>query len=319
MQESEQGDHIDFERLVVRAATIDELLSEDFEALAGKKSDADLAARRLAEWCRSCASGDWLLFCRRLERDQLSFAQVLSKLATVRRRSGAPAPQWLADARWIIAALRNPINRASASNAPGGVEQIPFEQVFWELVDEAGKQLWSGLSQHATANLTSVARTSLQRTLLRQLSALCAPVLFDRFDLLRKAHSAGAELPSNRERDAVSFYEQLIESLCGTGFCELFEEKPVLLRLIATLTRQWINTTREFLSRLDADLPTIRRELLKHAAQELVADIQGGLSDPHNHGRAVQIVTFEDGSRIVYKPKDIRLDAKWTSLVEDLN
>jgi hypothetical protein len=32
-----------YERLIVRAATIDELLSEDFEALPGQKGDADLA------------------------------------------------------------------------------------------------------------------------------------------------------------------------------------------------------------------------------------------------------------------------------------
>jgi hypothetical protein len=31
-------------------------------------------------------------------------------------------------------------------------------------------------------------------------------------------------------------------------FRRLFEEKPVLLRLIATVTRQWIDTTHEFVS-----------------------------------------------------------------------
>ena len=39
------------ERLIVRAATIDELLSNDFEALPGQKADADVAAHRLAAWC----------------------------------------------------------------------------------------------------------------------------------------------------------------------------------------------------------------------------------------------------------------------------
>ena len=60
-----------YERLIVRAATIDELLSDDFEPLPGQKGDADLAARRLAAWCRSSASGDWSLFERRLDRDGL--------------------------------------------------------------------------------------------------------------------------------------------------------------------------------------------------------------------------------------------------------
>ena len=44
-------------------------------------------------------------------------------------------------------------------------------------------------------------------------------------------------------------------------------DKPVLLRLIATLTRQWIDTSREFMLRLDADLPALR-DLIGIAARE---------------------------------------------------
>jgi hypothetical protein len=72
-----------FERLVVRAATIDELLSDDFETLAGQKAHCDLAAQRLSAWCQSCASGDWSMFSRRLERDSLSLAHVLGRFATL--------------------------------------------------------------------------------------------------------------------------------------------------------------------------------------------------------------------------------------------
>ena len=102
------------------------------------------------------------------------------------------------------------------------------------------------------------------------------------------------------------------------GFRRLFEDKPVLLRLIATITRQWIDTSREFVLRLDSDLPAIRSGLLSGAGGR-VARIEGGLSDPHNGGRSVLIVTFEDGARIVHKPKDVRLDAAWHALVERLN
>ncbi len=90
-----------FERLILRAATIDELLSADFDPLPGQKGDTDLAARRLAAWCRSCASGDWSLFGRRLQRDGLTFDQALSRLATVRRSASASPPAWIDDAIWI--------------------------------------------------------------------------------------------------------------------------------------------------------------------------------------------------------------------------
>ena len=81
-----------FERLLVRAATIDEILSDAFESLPGQKADADVAARRLAAWCRSCASGDWSLLERRLRRDKLSIGDVLARFATVRRSAFAAAP-----------------------------------------------------------------------------------------------------------------------------------------------------------------------------------------------------------------------------------
>src|SRR4029077_15914736 len=96
-----------YERLVVRAATLDEVLSDDFEPLPGQKGDADLAARRLAAWCRACASGDWSLFDRRLARDGLAFASVLARLAAVRRSASAAPPSWLDDAVWIEAALHD--------------------------------------------------------------------------------------------------------------------------------------------------------------------------------------------------------------------
>lgn len=76
-----------YDRLILRAATIDEILSENFETLPGQKSDADRAAKRLAAWCSACASGDWMLFNRRLERDGLTLPHVLARFATVRRRA----------------------------------------------------------------------------------------------------------------------------------------------------------------------------------------------------------------------------------------
>src|SRR5215207_1994114 len=97
-----------YDRLIARAVTIDELLSDDFAILPGQKGDADVAAKRLAAWCRSCASGDWLLFGRRLGRDKLALDQVLARFATVRRSVSAPVPAWIEDAIWIETALHNP-------------------------------------------------------------------------------------------------------------------------------------------------------------------------------------------------------------------
>src|ERR1700733_3654991 len=122
-----------YERLAVRAATLDEVLSDDFAPLPGQKGDADLAARRLAAWCRASASGDWSLFGRRLERDGFAFAPVLARLAAVRRTSAA-RPSWIEDAVGVEAALQDASANAAPLPANGNADPCAFEQLFTPLV-----------------------------------------------------------------------------------------------------------------------------------------------------------------------------------------
>jgi type 2 lantibiotic biosynthesis protein LanM len=304
-----------YEQLIVRAATIDELLSDDFEALPGESGGADLAARRLAAWCRSCASGDWSLFGRRLQRDGWSIDQVLAKFATVRRSARAARPPWIDDAIWIDAALAAP--REAAAGALDPARPCPFEHLFAPVIEQAEARLWAGIGCRAFNNFTESARADLRHALLEQLTELCAPVLYERFVAAMKASTKPADC---LESDGgTRRYDRFIADMKTSGFRRLFEEKSVLLRLMATITRQWIAATREFVLRLDADLATIRKNVLNADVEMPVAAIEGGLSDPHNGGRSIAIVAFAEGGRVVYKPKDLRLDAAWHALVERLN
>jgi type 2 lantibiotic biosynthesis protein LanM len=300
-----------YERLIVRAATIDELLSDDFEPLPGQKGDADPAARRLAAWCQASASGDWSLFGQRLQRDGWAIEGVLKRFATIRRKASVRPPAWVDDAIWIEAALRN--SEKTTGQSAHDCEPCAFEHLFKPLVTQAAELLWSGLARRTVDNLADPARAGLHQSLLKELCNLCAPAIYERFVIARNA----GEAPKHAH--GTSRYDQFVTDMKAGGFRRLFEEKPVLLRLIAVMTRQWIETSREFALRLAADLPAIRRDILGSNAESPVAKIEGDLSDPHNGGRSVRIVTFADGSRVVYKPKDLRLDIAWRKLVERLN
>ena len=243
-----------FERLIVRAATIDELLSDDFEALPGQKGDSDLAARRLAAWCRSSASGDWSLFARRLERDRLSIGDVLAKFATVRRRASAPAPAWIDDAVWIEAALQSPGKERDAIAASEQAEPCAFEQLFAPVVEQAEALLWASIDGRAFNSLNHSARACLRHSLLKELCGLSAPALYERFANARKAGVTPAGGREPQRDGGTSQYDRFIADMKGGGFRRLFDDKPVLLRLIASITRQWIETSLEFVMRLDADL-----------------------------------------------------------------
>ena len=95
-----------FERLIVGAATIDELLSENFEPRPGPQSDANLAAQRLTAWCAASAGGDQALFARRLQRDGIDPQRaraLFSSARPARQRSGTAYGQaypTTASARW---------------------------------------------------------------------------------------------------------------------------------------------------------------------------------------------------------------------------
>lgn len=310
-----------YERLIVRAGTIDELLSDDFEPLLGQKGDADLAGRRLVAWCRACASGDWLLFDRRLDRDGLAISQVLSRFAAVRRKASAAPPAWLDDAIWIEAALQSPTKNAKAklTAALDQPEPYAFEHLFTPLVEQAEALLWSDIDARVSDNLKEPARVALRHSLLKRLSDLSTPAIYERFAKARKARATPPDAAKPKLDAGTSLYHQFVAEMKAGGFRRLFEDKPVLLRLIASITRQWIDTSREFVLRLDADLAAIRREILHSTTDAPVAKIEGDLSDPHNRGHSVQLVSFADGARVMYKPRDLRLDAAWFALVERLN
>src|SRR5580692_11433083 len=242
-----------YERLAVRAATLDEVLSDDFEPLPGQKGDADLAARRLAAWCRACASGDWSLFGRRLERDGFAFAPVLARLAAVRRTSAA-LPSWIEDAVWVEAALQDASGHAAPPPAPGNADPCAFEQLFTPLVAQADARLWSGLDARVAGNLNDGARASLRLALLRELSSLGMAALYERFAKARNAGSPQRDAAAPAQHNGSPIYGRFVANMQAGGWRQLFEDKPVLLRLFATMTRQWIEASREMVVRLDADL-----------------------------------------------------------------
>ena len=311
-----------FERFAIRAATIDELLSNAFETLPGQKPDADLAARRLSAWCRSCASGDWTLFSRRLAKDGLTFDQVLPRLSTVRRNPNIPLPLWVSDAQWIDASIRSRAGVRIIECLHSAGEPQAFEDLLAPIVEAAGKLLWSALPRGAADNLSETAVASLYHSLARRLSELAGPVLYSCFVSsmkTREEHRRSAA-PADHPTDAVAMkYNRFVAEMRDGGARHLFEAKPVLLRLLASVTRQWIATTQEFITRLHTDLSGIRKQLLCVPTESLVARIDSGLGDLHNFGHSVQLVCFADGSQILYKPKDLRLDALWVSVVERLN
>lgn len=308
----------DLHSILTDAATIDELLGPSYQAQVGQKESTDRAALRLAAWCRSASSGDWSLFVKRLGRDKLALDLVLPRFAGVNYSSDAPHPQWFVDAQWTYQALAGtPAN--GALFFVEGTEPQPFEKLFYALVEVAEENVISRTTPQALALLKASARANLRCRLLKLLTDLYAPLLYSNFVAILKKRTPDNKLPPSSDSAGTEHFDQFIEELRATLLSAIFTEKPVLLRLTATIVRQWIDTTVELINRLHTDLTRIRTAITHSAPSVNVQTISGGLSDPHNFGHSVHIITFDDHTKLVYKPKDLRVDVAWHDLIVRFN
>ena len=306
------------QQLCVNAATIDELLKPTYQAQTGQKDSTDRAALRLAAWCRSASSGDWGLFFKRISRDNLSIDQVLTRFADVRHSPEAPQPTWFDDAQWTYQALTSDLG-SDQLFLVDGVEPLPFEKLFYALVARSEVNVINKTDPRALALFNDSARLDLRIGLLKLLTDLYAPLLYSKFVAILKKHSSDGKLPASSGMEGTDQVDRLVEDLKANELAALFTEKPVLLRLTATIVRQWIDTTVDLLTRLHADITEIRTFITHSAPSIKVQAIGGDLSDPHNFGHSVRILTFEDRTKLVYKPKDLRLDVAWYDLIVQFN
>jgi len=97
-------------------------------------------------------------------------------------------------------------------------------------------------------------------------------------------------------------------------WADLFSRYPEMSRLITLVVESWIQSSSEFLDRLIADWPAIRT-LVNPSDISSVRSASGGHSDPHAGGRTVKVVEFDNGSRVVYKPRSVSAEACFAVLL----
>ena len=81
----------------------------------------------------------------------------------------------------------------------------------------------------------------------------------------------------------------------------------------------WVQFVREFLQRLQSDQTKLATCFDEGRTVGTVVAIASGVSDPHNGGRSVLILTLRSGTRIVYKPRSMEVDRLYFDLLGELN
>lgn len=97
---------------------------------------------------------------------------------------------------------------------------------------------------------------------------------------------------------------------------QLLKEKKVLRKLTEQWTRDFLAHVSLLSGRLEADWEEIQARLGRRIGK--VTEVDGGVSDIHQ-GKCVHIIRFQNGDRVVYKPRSLTLDQKWAGFLQDMS
>ncbi len=299
-----------------RASTIDERLA----GLAVVAPPADDAGRErdqrlFSDWRDAATAGDDAMFAKRLRRDGLDEQAARDLLGPAQLPAGSPLPGWAVTFQRLVAEAGEP-----ASPPPPGedAEPAPFEELLWPMVVSARRLLAERAGDEAARLFAPSAIATLERSLLLRLAALCGPGLFGDFSLYRHlARHRGDRffLPFSAPGSRL-IYEAYVETWRSGGKRDFFLAHPVAARLIGVAVSHWVDSTADLIARLARDRAAIGERFSSGDEPGLVEAVATDLSDPHRGGRTVSILTFAGGLKVVYKPKDLHIDAAWASLVD---
>jgi class II lanthipeptide synthase len=269
---------------------------------------------RLAQWRQLSPfrPAGWLA-CRLAQDglDEASFERLLAApAAAVGARLPGGAPPWLDALAPALAAAAPPPSGPPAAGAEAG-----FLELVRPLVAAARERLRAGIARlgaPAAAGLPFVPEDA-ERLLAESLPERLTPALARTLVLeLHVARHGGLLAGATPEERFAAFVDRLRRPEAAAA---LWREYPVLARHVIEELERWVETSLELLARLAADWRALVAVLFDGRAPGPLAALGGGAGDRHRGGRAVRILTFGDGRRLVYKPRPLAVDVHFGQLL----
>ncbi|HEY0928799.1 MAG TPA: type 2 lanthipeptide synthetase LanM family protein [Gemmatimonas sp.] len=289
----------------------------DAKALTSETSaEPTHAQRRASRWQQQCGAGNAERFAQRLAAEQLS----LDDLPLLLDPDALPSDQTAASTTpsWWRGTSTSALPPLPDRTAPPHRSQQ--QRAFFGFLAIAAPQLRRAHAQLLRAlrvlpglrplcaspeHLTDLATSALAS----DIAECVAKVLVLELNVMRLR---GGLVGNTGDERFQHFLRTLDDDATRQA---LFNEYPVLLRTIELRVQHWYRHTIELLQRLTNDRHAIETRLLDGVTLGKLTDIAYGAGDKHRGGRCVTILTFDNGQRIVYKPRSLAVDLAFQQLV----
>jgi len=279
-------------------------------------STSTVAAHRLKQWreLSPFRADGWL--ARRLADaglDEGSLAQLLAVPPESLAARLAARPAWLDD---LAGGLATPVS-GEPLPLPAALEGdsgVAFLELVRPFIAQARRGLRAGIGRIERPPFDAAAvEKMLAETLPWQLLGIIGRTLVLEMHVARLQGFLPGETPGERY---AAFVERLRRPEIAAA---LFAEYPVLTRLAVESLGLWVNASLELLERLAADWTEIKQTFFPAGHPGTLTSVDGGAGDRHRGGRAVRVLGFTSGARLVYKPRPLAADAHFQELLAWLN
>lgn len=271
--------------------------------------DAENADFRLASWRNQPPFADDEFFRRRLAQDGASEDGLRCLLGDSEAALAARFPQPPAWAQGL--------DFATPGDTPeAGSETPSFSSFFRPWVEAARARLRARLAElEAGVEHRPYAPETLEELLHaplpRQLGEFASRTLVLEINVARVQGRLQGETAEERQR---SFFAGLRSP---QAVLELLAEYPVLARQLVNHLEQWQRVNLEFVRHLCTDWPRLQEHFGLDSGARLTVASEAG--DRHRKGRAVRVLEFSSGQKVVYKPRHLAVEVHFQELLAWLN
>ena len=290
----------------------------------GTAEPDELARFRLGQWrdLSPFRSGDAL--ARRLADEALddspfdgSFERLLAEPAAAVGERLPEAPGWL---RELNAAFSDTLPGLPFSEPPlplpSVLENDPaagFLELIRPLIDRARGRLRQRIAAICRERNPPFTPETGERWVSEPLALHLLPLLARTLVLeLNVARLQGLLAGGTAEERFAAFVERLRQPEIAAA---ILDEYPVLARVMVEELDAWVEVSAELLDRLAADWPDLVATFFGGQDPGPLTALDGGAGDRHRGGRAVRILKFASGAKLVYKPRPMAVDSHFQELL----
>lgn len=267
---------------------------------------------------RSCPSADAVASHRSLSQyDQQPLLGVDSAAIRSFLNHESARPSWLNELEHSFLQQRDDSEAGGRTqSATGGA--IDFAEILSPLLDRSWQELVectrAVAKQHALQQIPKPVLLDLVNTqLTKKLAGLLTPTLVLELNVARI--NGRLKGTSSIER-----YQSFLDSLKDPEIAlRLLQEYPVLARQTVQIVSFWNEACQELIVRLYTDWQHLNERFGLCSEPTEILQLQLGLGDTHCGGRAVAIIQFASGRRLIYKPRSMQIDLHFQAILAWLN